>query len=267
MATDLAALQKLIGGEQPTYVTEQRYFTKQGTLVWANVTVSLVRHPDGEPDYFIAVIEDISDRKQTEALLQNLIAGTAATTGQDFFPALVRHIAEALQVDYAIVAQLIEGRLHVFAFWANGILQPPFNYLPAKTPCERTLKNGTFYCASDVQQDFPDDLDLVMMKAESYLGIALQDSQEQVIGNLCILSQTAIHNPQWAEQLLRVFGARAAAELERQRASTLLEQLNQDLEANVKERTATLQEREQFLQTLLDTSPYQFFGKIGSLCI
>jgi PAS domain S-box-containing protein len=201
-------------------------------------------------DEVLFMIRDISDRKQSELALQNLIAGTAATTGQDFFPVLVKHIAEALQVSYAVVSELVGEELHTLAFWSNGTLQDTLVYHPAKTPCAKTLLEGQFYCESFVQESFPEDLDLVEMDAYSYLGIVLLGNDREVIGNLCILDQKTIKSPKRAEQILRVFAARAATELERQRVNTLLTQLNQDLETKVKKRTAELQKREVELQKL-----------------
>lgn len=64
---DLAQVAKVLAGENPTFSMEKRYFRKDGSIVWANLTVSLVRKSDGNPDYFIAVVEDISARKQAEA--------------------------------------------------------------------------------------------------------------------------------------------------------------------------------------------------------
>lgn len=49
---------------------EKRYIHKDGSQVWINLTVSLVRHLSGEPQYFISVVEDIRDRKQTEKALK-----------------------------------------------------------------------------------------------------------------------------------------------------------------------------------------------------
>ena len=43
------------------------------------------------------------ERQRTEHAFQNLIAGTAALTGPDFFTALVSHIAEALGASHAFV--------------------------------------------------------------------------------------------------------------------------------------------------------------------
>lgn len=61
---DVRQAQQLLEGKINTYTMEKRYIRKDGSLVWVNLTVSLVRDERGEPQYFIAVIEDISERKQ-----------------------------------------------------------------------------------------------------------------------------------------------------------------------------------------------------------
>jgi two-component system sensor histidine kinase UhpB len=67
---DLSYLRRLLTGEIGTYSTEKRYFRKDGSIVWINLTVSSVRKVSGEPAYFISVIEDISQRKQAEEALR-----------------------------------------------------------------------------------------------------------------------------------------------------------------------------------------------------
>lgn len=67
---DLALVQQMLAGTIADYVTEKRYIRKDGSIVWTNLTVSLVREPDGAPKYFISVVEDIEGRKQAEARLQ-----------------------------------------------------------------------------------------------------------------------------------------------------------------------------------------------------
>ena len=68
--TDLDYLHRMLAGTLDTYSMEKRYFHKNGSIVWINLTVSLVRRFDSAPDYFIAVIEDISTRKAAEAALR-----------------------------------------------------------------------------------------------------------------------------------------------------------------------------------------------------
>jgi PAS domain S-box-containing protein len=67
---NLHLVRQLRAGEIQTYGMEKRYVRKDGSLVWINLTVSMVREPSGEPKYSIAVIEDITARKQAEAELR-----------------------------------------------------------------------------------------------------------------------------------------------------------------------------------------------------
>jgi PAS domain S-box-containing protein len=58
MGPDLDLAMQVLEGVIPRYSLEKRFKHKQGFLIWCALTVSLVRRPDGMPDYFIAVIED-----------------------------------------------------------------------------------------------------------------------------------------------------------------------------------------------------------------
>jgi PAS domain S-box-containing protein len=248
-------LHKYFNGEQPTYQIEHRVQCKDGNYQWVLARGKAIEWTTaGQPLRMIGTYTDISDRKQAEIALQNLIEGTAATTGADFFPALVSHIGRALNVPYVLVAESIDAELQVLAFWANGVLQPTFAYDSTQTPCELAGQDGKFYCEALLPERFPPQLDVVKMGAQSYLSIALRDAEGQAIGNLCILDRQPLPDPQRAENLMRVFAARAAAELERIRATQALEQLNQELEQKVAERTAALQASEERWQLALKGS-------------
>lgn len=64
------AIAQLLAGKIKTYTVEKRYLRKRGRPVWVQVTTSLARDRDGQPSYFIGVVEDISQRKKTEAALE-----------------------------------------------------------------------------------------------------------------------------------------------------------------------------------------------------
>jgi len=68
--SDLSLVQRVLAGELATYSLEKRYRCKDGSVIWILLTVSLVRNPDGSPDYFISVIEDIQARKAAEGQLR-----------------------------------------------------------------------------------------------------------------------------------------------------------------------------------------------------
>jgi PAS domain S-box-containing protein len=63
---DLEYTRQLLAGEIQTFSMDKRYLHKQGSSVWVNLTVSLVRSPEGEPKYMISIIKDIGDRKALE---------------------------------------------------------------------------------------------------------------------------------------------------------------------------------------------------------
>lgn len=67
LEADLDNLAALMGGDISSYAMEKRYIRKDGSLVWVNLTVSLVRHGDGTPDFLVSVIEDITPRRAAEA--------------------------------------------------------------------------------------------------------------------------------------------------------------------------------------------------------
>jgi diguanylate cyclase (GGDEF)-like protein/PAS domain S-box-containing protein len=49
-----------------SYASERRFVRKDGSVLWVNRTVSLVKDAAGNPLYFIRIVEDISERKQAE---------------------------------------------------------------------------------------------------------------------------------------------------------------------------------------------------------
>lgn len=70
-AITLSARQQLLNGRDSVSF-EQRYVRRGGQVVWVRVWWSLVRESGGEPVHFIAVVEDISERKRAEAEIERL---------------------------------------------------------------------------------------------------------------------------------------------------------------------------------------------------
>ncbi|MGV8713399.1 MAG: PAS domain S-box protein, partial [Nitrosomonas sp.] len=68
--TDLNYVQRVLAGEITTFSMEKRYIRKNSSVIWINLTVSLVRKLDNTPDYFITIVEDIQARKEIEANLK-----------------------------------------------------------------------------------------------------------------------------------------------------------------------------------------------------
>jgi two-component system sensor histidine kinase/response regulator len=93
---DLAAgvdlAEALLRGELPGFTLEKRYVRRDGSPVWVDLSVSLQRDGAGKPDYFIGIVQDISNRKRLEEELRRAKeAAEAANRAKDEFLANVSH--------------------------------------------------------------------------------------------------------------------------------------------------------------------------------
>jgi PAS domain S-box-containing protein len=71
LALDAELAIQLAEGAIDHYVVEKRYVRKDSRIVWGKLTVSLLRSSSGEPQFVLAMVEDITDRKRVETALRN----------------------------------------------------------------------------------------------------------------------------------------------------------------------------------------------------
>jgi diguanylate cyclase len=74
LTKDLELVRQVLAGTIPSYRMEKRYFHKTGKVIFASLSVSLVRDRDGTPLYFVSQIENITERKQHEEERDKIIA-------------------------------------------------------------------------------------------------------------------------------------------------------------------------------------------------
>jgi PAS domain S-box-containing protein len=60
---------RLLSGDVRSFAMEQRCMTKGGAVLWTQLTAALIPRPDGEPLYLLGMLQDITQRKQTEGQL------------------------------------------------------------------------------------------------------------------------------------------------------------------------------------------------------
>src|SRR5216683_2616838 len=162
---------------------------------------------------------------RAEEVLRAIAEGTAAVTGRDFFYSLVRYLASALRVRYAFLTECLPGtesRVRTLAFWKGDGFADNFEYDVAPTPCRVVLEGKTVVHPSDLQRLFPDDRELVDLSAQSFLGIPVYDSANQIAGHLAVLDDKPLGETGRAIPVLRAFAARAGAEIERLKAEERL---------------------------------------------
>ncbi len=224
-------------GKQPSPL-EHRILHKDGSIRWIRNTIVLRKDEHGVVVSYDGLVSDITERKRAEIAMRNLVAGTAGVTGNDFFLVLARHLGAALGVRYVFVSDLVQrgpNRLRPLAFVADGKLESHDEYETTDAPCGRALETGELCFVPDlVAEQFPKDLELAAIGARSYMGVPLRSSGDELIGLLCVVHDEPLSDPDRARDILNIFAARAAAELERQHAERTLRKTNETLQALIR---------------------------------
>ncbi len=70
LTSDLAQMEQLRRGELHEFTMEKRLFRKDGSIVWVDLTVSPLWAPGESPTRHMAIVKDITERKQTEFALR-----------------------------------------------------------------------------------------------------------------------------------------------------------------------------------------------------
>jgi len=177
--------------------------------------------------------QEAAQRRQAEQTLRSVVLGTAAVTGDDFFSALVRHLASAIGVRYAFVTECTDQtktRVRTLAFWSGESLADNIEYDLAMTPCERVFEGEVCHHPSNLQQLFPHDTPLVSMEAESFIGLPMCAGSGDIIGHLAVLDVKPMPNASHAMSVLSIFAARAGAELQRLKAEQELRRALSEVE-------------------------------------
>jgi diguanylate cyclase (GGDEF)-like protein/PAS domain S-box-containing protein len=182
----------------------------------------------GTEPIFVCMDVNITERKRAEEAIKNIAAGVSAQTGENFFRDLVTHLAALFEAEYAFVGVFNETRadaMTTLAVCAHGAVAPNMTYVLANTPCANVVGQQTCAYPSGVQQLFPQDRLLVDMGAEGYIGTPLFDVQGAPIGIIAVLSQTPLKHVEQLHEMLEIFAARAAAEIQRLNAETRIRRM------------------------------------------
>lgn len=133
-----------------------------------------------------------------EQLLYRIAEATSGRTGDEFFRALMRGLAQALGVRLSFLTECVDQpatRVRTLALWDGDRFLNNVEYELVQTPCEQVISEGRIYfCAQGLGDIFPAERDI----ADSYLGVPILDTlRRQVIGHIALLNEGAMAVHAW----------------------------------------------------------------------
>ncbi len=187
---------------------------------WVSVLVSgTPRFIDGNFAGSFAVITDLRPIQGRHALLTEIAEGVSGLVGEAFFESLVKHLARVGDADVAMVAERIApDRVRTRALWIDGRIVDPLEYSLSGTPCEDVLQRGVCLHEKEVAEQYPEDVFLREHGIQAYCGISLGSHDGESTGLVALLKRTPFDDAPGIPAALKIFAARAGAELDRRRS-------------------------------------------------
>jgi PAS domain S-box-containing protein len=222
----VASLHEAIQRRENCWSGEYRFRRADGSYADVLDRGCVLYGEEGQAVRMVGAMQDISERKQHERLLGNLVAVTSSLSGEEFFPALALHLAAAVDCRRLVVAERVPGQpdhWRALADWPSGHRVAGSRCVVAGTPLAAAVerKQPVSGCASN-QELFPFTQDTNGANALHFLAEPLLGKGGTVIGLICVVRKGSFPNEPRAISILELFASRAATELERQRAERAL---------------------------------------------
>jgi PAS domain S-box-containing protein len=199
------------------------------------LVVAMDRQPiaGGDAEHAEAMLKIIAgrtaaeiERGRTDEALRAVALAVSASRSGTVFDELVRLLATILHVEVAFIARYEPsqpGSLRVLAMYYDGQILQDISYPLAGTPCETVLGQHFRAYPVGLQSLFPDDHDARAQCTESYAGHPLVGLDGSPLGIVSVAARRPLTQLDRVEAMLKIFAVRAAAEVERLRASEALQ--------------------------------------------
>ena len=204
-----------------------------------------------------------------EDYIKEIIEDASNAYGADFLQKIALKLNKVLKADYTYIAEADAAyeNAELVVWVAKGELSDTFAYPLKDTPCSDVMCQKVACFPSGVAQTYPEDEFLADLKIEGYIGTAIRDSKGRIMGLIAALYEQDITDQQeLISGLFQVFSGRIAAELERARFESSLEDLNDTLEEQVRSRTqelsSTLDNLQDAQQQLIESEKMAALGRL-----
>ncbi len=227
---------------------EAKHKHKTGYLYDVEITGNYIEHNGQE--FTCSIVRDIRKRKLEEELLRTISEATAGYVGYDYFTELTKFITNTLNVRYSMVVCCSNDevtKLRMLSYVDKQEVLENIEYDTKGTPCEIVMQGKEFFCANKLEETFPREKGII-----SWVAVPIYSpSSGKVIGNIAAFDNLPIASEQNQLSILRIFAARAGAEIDRIGAEEKLKLANIELEI-------LLNESEERFRDLFEEAPIAY---------
>jgi len=158
---------------------------------------------------------------RTQDALHSAALAVSTAEGDALFRELTSYLATTLGAECAFIARCStpdHDHVATLAIYADGSFEPNIDYALAGTACGTVVGQQFRYLPTGVQQHYPADPMFRRLRIEGYAAFPFNDATGQPLGLIAVLSRRPLCDPGLIESMLKIFAARAAAEIDRQRS-------------------------------------------------
>lgn len=226
LAADVAQFNQVMAGALDSYTLDKRFVRQDGQIIYATISVSCLRRADGAVDYFVGLLQDVTERVRAEERSRRETARTAALLRtanrlnaqldlEGVLKAVCEETTSALEVP-AVVVTLYDEQHHVFEVVADVGL--PRTYREQASPTPRALYDtytqqmGPLIVIPDIQAvpGLPDPNLYRTLNMRTVVSASLVRDQ-QLVGTLALITFKEMqHFTDEALDLLNGLAAQAA---------------------------------------------------------
>jgi hypothetical protein len=145
-----------------------------------------------------------------QLVIEEAIAFVQQPPNQNIYVQAALFLHRVTGADYICVGQTVtedKKNVKTLAFTYRGQVLDNITYCTIGTPCENVLGQNFCYFPDGIQELFPTDIALLEMQVHSYMGMPLNDREDNTIGLLSMLHSKPIADPVLAEHLLFIIAS------------------------------------------------------------
>lgn len=207
-----------------------RIVTRNGKIKWVQDHKVLSRNDQGQVIGYQGLVTDITRQRQQNSAIRNIISSAQEKHSPWAMDNLTLLTAETLAADYTLIAEIQPDRnCRVLSFCSLNQTDDNSFYTLHSSICALLTAGKICSHPHSMGTLFPDDNWLINHGIDGFIGIPLQNDRRQTVGCVVAMYRQPISDPQFAEDIMKLFAAQITSELERSTAMKALETQKQRL--------------------------------------